>query len=39
MPDSAADWSQMPVELVRGKNRHEGNEFSLGDFGVPWPAA
>ncbi len=36
MPDSAADWADMPIELVRGKNRHEGTDFSLGDFGRSW---
>ena len=39
MPDAAADWSTLPIELVRGANRHEGNDFTLGDFGRPWPAA
>lgn len=24
------DWSQMPISLVRGANRHDGNDFSAG---------
>lgn len=36
--NAAADWSDMPVELVRGRNRNPGTDFSLGDFGEPWPA-
>ena len=38
MPNSAADWADMPIELVRGKNCHDGTDFSLGVFGRPWPA-
>lgn len=36
MSNSAADWTTMPFELVRGSNRHEGNDFTLGEFGKPW---
>ena len=36
MPDAAASWEDMPMELVSGKNIHPGNNFSLGDFGKPW---
>ncbi len=36
--NAAADWGDLPVELVRGRNRHPGTDFSLGDFGEPWPA-
>ena len=36
MPGSAASWEDMPIELVRGQNRHEGNDFSLGEFGRGW---
>ena len=28
----------MPVELVRGRNRNPGTDFSLGVFGEPWQA-
>ena len=34
--NSAADWRALPVELARGRNRHPGTDFSLGDFGQPW---
>ncbi len=37
MPNAAADWSVMPVELVRGCNRNPETDFTLGDFGDPWP--
>ncbi len=37
--NAAADWSDLPVELVRGRNRHPGTDFSLGDFGEPWAEA
>lgn len=37
--NAAADWGDLPVELVRGRNRHPGTDFSLGDFGEAWPAA
>ncbi|MCH2491406.1 MAG: phytanoyl-CoA dioxygenase family protein [Gammaproteobacteria bacterium] len=36
MPDASADWSTLPIEMVRGQNRHEGNDFTLGEFGRPW---
>lgn len=36
MPNSAAGWEDMPMELVCGENRNPGNDFSLGDFGQPW---
>ena len=36
--NAAADWGDLPVELVRGRNRNPGTDFSLGDFGEPWPA-
>ena len=36
MENAAADWTEMPMELVRGENRHQGNNFSLGNFGTPW---
>lgn len=36
MPNAAAGWEDMPMELVRGRNRHPGNDFSKGDFGTPW---
>ncbi|MAI44389.1 MAG: phytanoyl-CoA dioxygenase family protein [Hyphomicrobiaceae bacterium TMED74] len=39
MPNAAASWGDMPMELVRGANRNERNDFSLGDFGQPWPSA
>ena len=39
MPNAAADWDDMPVELVRGVNRNAGTNFDLGEFGRPWPAA
>lgn len=37
--NAAADWGDFPVELVRGRNRNPGTDFSLGDFGEPWPSA
>ena len=33
MPNAAARWGDMPMELVRGANRNERNDPSLGDFG------
>lgn len=36
MPNAAADWSEMPMEIVRGVNRNERNNFSLGNFGHSW---
>lgn len=39
MPNAAASWEDMPMELVLGKNRNERNDFSLGDFGRPWSQA
>ena len=34
---AGANWIDLPCELVRGLNRHPGNDFTLGDFGAPWP--
>jgi len=34
--NAAANWTNMPMELVRGENRHKGNDFSKGDYGRPW---
>lgn len=34
--NAAADWTTMPMEMVRGVNRHEGNDFTPGEFGRPW---
>ena len=36
MPNAAASWEDMPMELVSGKNINPGNNFSLGDFGKSW---
>ncbi|MGI9477122.1 MAG: phytanoyl-CoA dioxygenase family protein [Hyphomicrobiaceae bacterium] len=36
MPNAAASWEDMPMELVAGENRNPGNDFSLGDFGRSW---
>ncbi len=36
MPNAAASWEDMPMELVCGENRNPGNDFSKGDFGQPW---
>jgi hypothetical protein len=36
MENAAASWEDMPMELVRGKNRNPRNDFSMGDFGAPW---
>ena len=36
MPDAAADWGEMPMEIVRGVNRNRRNNFSLGNFGHSW---
>lgn len=36
MPNAAASWEDMPMELVAGENRNPGNDFSLGAFGRPW---
>ena len=37
--NAAANWTDMPMELVRGENRHGGNDFACGNFGRPWPEA
>ncbi len=34
---AGANWSDLPCELIRGVNRHAGNDFTLGNFGRPWP--
>ena len=39
MPNSAAGWEDMPMQLVRGHNQNQRNDFSLGDFGKPWQQA
>ena len=39
MPNAAADWCDMPIELVRGRNLHDGTDFTLGEFGRPWSAS
>jgi ectoine hydroxylase-related dioxygenase (phytanoyl-CoA dioxygenase family) len=36
LPSAAADWTTMPVEVVRGVNRNAGNDFAVGDFGRGW---
>ena len=36
MPNAAANWEDMPMELVRGVNRNPGNDFSKGKFGTAW---
>lgn len=36
MPNAAASWEDMPMELVAGENRNPGNDFALGEFGRPW---
>ena len=36
MPNAAASWEDMPMELVRGVNRNPGNDFSKGEFGAAW---
>ncbi len=38
-PAAGANWSDLPCELIRGVNRHADNDFSLGNFGQPWPEA
>ena len=30
LPLSKFDWSRLPIELVRGVNRHDGNDFQVG---------
>jgi hypothetical protein len=37
--NAAANWANMPMEMVRGVNQHPGNDFSLGEFGRPWSGA
>ncbi|MDG2284650.1 MAG: phytanoyl-CoA dioxygenase family protein, partial [Alphaproteobacteria bacterium] len=37
--NGAANWTTMPMELVRGENRHPGNDFAPGEFGRPWAGA
>lgn len=37
--NAAANWTTMPMELVRGENRHPGNDFAPGEFGRPWAGA
>jgi hypothetical protein len=34
--NAAANWTSMPMEMVRGQNKHPDNNFTAGDFGVPW---
>ena len=36
MPNAAASWGDMPMELVRGVNRNPGNDFAKGEFGMTW---
>jgi len=36
MPNAAASWEDMPMELVRGLNRNPNNDFSKGEFGTAW---
>ncbi len=33
LPLSKLDWSSLPIELVRGVNRHDGNDFEVGHDG------
>ena len=39
MPNAAADWTSMPMEVVRGVNRNDRNDFAPGDLGRLWPSA
>jgi hypothetical protein len=34
--NAAANWTNMPMEMVRGVNRHPDNDFAPGEFGRPW---
>jgi hypothetical protein len=34
--NAAANWTTMPMEVVRGVNQHPGNDFSAGEFGRAW---
>jgi hypothetical protein len=34
--NAAANWTTMPMEMVRGVNQHPDNDFALGEFGRPW---
>ena len=38
MPNAAASWEDLPIELVRGVNRNAGTDFAPGNFGRPWDA-
>ena len=37
--NSAANWTTMPMEMVRGVNQHPDNDFGPGEFGRPWAKA
>jgi hypothetical protein len=39
MPLSKFDWNTLPIELVRGVNRHDGNDFNIGHDSPKWRAA
>ena len=36
LPSAAADWTTMPMEVVRGVNRNARNDFAVGDLGRGW---
>ena len=36
VPDASAVWCALLIEMARGPNRPEGNDFTLGDFGHSW---
>jgi len=33
---TAAEWSETPIEMVRGENRYPGDDFSYSALGVAW---
>ena len=39
LPLANFDWSTLPIELVRGVNRADGNDFEVGHDGKRWQAA
>jgi hypothetical protein len=36
MPNAAASWEDMPMELACGMNRNSRNDLSKGEFGKTW---
>lgn len=39
LPLSKFDWTTLPIELLRGENREDGNDFTIGHDNERWRAA